>query len=309
MGRKVIQLNPTTLAITLPKKWTKDYNVTKGNEVSVEEDESGNLMLRTSKPLFNKTEIALTTKDIEQPKKISHNAVRTILVNALRKGYHEINVTFDTPSIMKSINEVVSEVLGYEIVEQTNTNCTIKNIVTITDTNIDKFFIKFQHMAKHLGKLVYNELKENTPNNEEISSYFVMIERNFNSFYRLIMEDTKMKINDKICFFGAVNQLYQALRNINMAHKQYIIMNHKVNKKTLHYAQEVLNFMDNILQFSNTKQLNTISSLINTMNTLTITEINKLISENSKDNSILMHWSFAARRFWDFMSPYIASIV
>ena len=254
MARKVFQINPTTLAITLPKKWTVTYNVVKGNEVSVEEDESGNLMLRTDRPLINKTEITLTTKDIEQPKKISHNAVRAILINALRKGYHEIKVSFDTPSTMKAINDVVSEVLGYEIVEQTNINCTIKNIVTISDTNIDKFFIKFQHMARHLGKLVYSELENSQPNNEEISSYFVMIERNFNSFYRLIMEDAKMKINDKICFFGAINQLYQALRNINMVHKQYTTSNHKVNKKTLQYAKEVLKFMDNILQFSNTKQ-------------------------------------------------------
>lgn len=122
MKRKVIQHGPVTLTVSLPFRWVKSHNISKGDELNVEEEGrvlrvySGDAHL-----LSNKTSANFSGLDV--------GTINSILAVLHKSGYDEINITFDSPQIVKMIQDRINSMLiGYEIIEQKGDSCTVKNI-------------------------------------------------------------------------------------------------------------------------------------------------------------------------------------
>ena len=96
MKRRLIQLSPTTLAITLPKKWTEKNSLKKGVDLEVSEKGKG-LLLEPKGPVSKEK----ATIDLQRLGTFDKNFISTLY----QAGYDEIDVIYDDPEIITTIQK------------------------------------------------------------------------------------------------------------------------------------------------------------------------------------------------------------
>ncbi|MBS3127822.1 AbrB/MazE/SpoVT family DNA-binding domain-containing protein [Candidatus Woesearchaeota archaeon] len=131
MKRKVIQIAKSTQLVSLPRAWTKKYNIQKGDELDIEE-ESNKLIVSTEK------NVILGTKEVDVT-----NLDRLTIIFFIRSlykiGYDEMTITFKNQvcldlrnnkqvPVMEVITREVSRLNGVEIFTQKEGYCIIKTI-------------------------------------------------------------------------------------------------------------------------------------------------------------------------------------
>ena len=120
MKRRVIQIANSTQLISLPRKWTQQFGIKKGDELEVE-------------ARGNKIEIS-TEKgvSIEKAELNIDNLAPMILrclVAIYKKGVDEVKVTLNNPNLAYEIQKSIrKETVGYEIVDQGKNYCLIKQV-------------------------------------------------------------------------------------------------------------------------------------------------------------------------------------
>jgi len=306
MIRKVIQQGPNTLGVSLPSKWIKEHGIKKGDDINIDQLES-DLIIGSKNHPISETKIHIPTQDIPLDKEKNPNRyiVRAIIINALRKGHDKIRVTFDSPKSLKAINSCVDEVLGYDITEQSSNYCIIENIVELKDNDFHKQLTKFRHVIINFSDLIQENIINNKKNLEEINSTFISVEKNYNTFCSFLLNKLQSKTKEKLFLFNSIEHLYQATRNMFYAAK----LNIPLSKSGTKYAKDVFNYVNQVIDFIAKKDLTKILDLNLLKNKLTYHTINNLICKNQKENPTLLQLSFVARRCWDAVSPYTASII
>ncbi len=120
MKRKVIQIADSTQLVSLPRKWCVQQGIKKGDELNVEAVGPTIIVSSGSVPSVERVEIKL--KD--------YGVLASRCIHSLyKKGVDEILVHFDSPNDISIIqNSLQNETVGYEIVENTDKHCLIKNV-------------------------------------------------------------------------------------------------------------------------------------------------------------------------------------
>lgn len=160
MKRKIIKLGSSTLVVSLPSKWTKEYDLVQGDELEVDE-RNKELILSTEKfsPESRKT------IDISE---LDTKLVERFLLGAYIQGYDEIKLIFNRPEIIDlktkkkilTINYIQSIVnsllISMEIIDQKEDSCILKDLSHISDTAFEPvlrrvFLLLKQMSANTLG--------------------------------------------------------------------------------------------------------------------------------------------------------------
>jgi len=121
MKRKLVKQGAATLMVSLPAKWAKENGLDKGDEVNVEED-GKRLVIKLSEE---------TKKEQKAKINVSNYTplVNRVLMALYIKGIDELEVTFSRPEEIKDFQKrVINELIGFEILQQSNTSMTIKDI-------------------------------------------------------------------------------------------------------------------------------------------------------------------------------------
>ncbi len=119
MKRKVSRIGASTLMVSLPSKWCKAYNVKKGDEIELQED-NGNLLLQ----LQYQAEGKRARIDARQMEKLNTN----FITGAYQLGYDELEILFRNDQDFQDIQKAIQSCIGYEIVNVGEKHCTIKDI-------------------------------------------------------------------------------------------------------------------------------------------------------------------------------------
>ena len=129
MKRKIVKQGAATLMVSLPSKWARQYGLKKGDEVDIEE--SGKKLIlsaSTDKKERNKVSIDISGY---------YPLVNRVLLSLYIKGVDELEVSFSDHSEIKDFQRrVLSELLGFEIMKQTQNSILIKDITEAADQNI-----------------------------------------------------------------------------------------------------------------------------------------------------------------------------
>jgi len=155
MRRKIVKQGKDTLTVSIPREWARENKIEPNDDVEM--IESGKkLIISTDKELIDK-ELKITiniTKD--QP------FLRRHLTTYYKRGINEIKLNFENPSIVSKIDDETQNLLGFEIVEQTQTYCVIKNVSKILEKEFDpllrRFFFVIQDM---LNVIIDSIVKKN----------------------------------------------------------------------------------------------------------------------------------------------------
>lgn len=134
MRRKVILLAGKTFVISIPSKWAKKNNIKKGEELDVIESESNLTIALLQRNV--QTSACIDVSDLNS------SLLWHYLVSAYVKGIEEIELKFSEKEIfnprtqskvstIKFIANVVSSLIGMELVRHGNSFCIIKEVSSI----------------------------------------------------------------------------------------------------------------------------------------------------------------------------------
>lgn len=118
--RKLIAHGPSSLTVALPHKWVKKYNLHKGNEVVINEEDKSLRISSTPSERTKTINIDLTKHDWP--------AIVAVLTTTYRRGYDEIRVNYETPEEYQSIANAIHSLLGYAVMENRKGKCLIKSL-------------------------------------------------------------------------------------------------------------------------------------------------------------------------------------
>ncbi|MDO8555918.1 MAG: AbrB/MazE/SpoVT family DNA-binding domain-containing protein [Nanoarchaeota archaeon] len=122
MQRKVSKIGPSTLMISLPTKWVKTYNIKKGDTLDIIEE--GNKLTINNNQQKQQTSITINAEHL-------NTMFNRVLGGCYKKGYETIIIQFKDHQQLISLYPQVTKKsawIGLEIIEQTETSITLKQI-------------------------------------------------------------------------------------------------------------------------------------------------------------------------------------
>ncbi len=155
MKRKVIQLAHKTLVVSLPSKWVKKYQISKGGELDAEE-RGQQIVFSTS--LHSESErISVDFSELN-----SEVIRRWVLASLHKSGYDEIEITYKDESVPGIIQERIREVLtGFAIVEQGKNRCVIRVVAEEQEKEFEAVLRRAFLVVKNMGEGIYDYVKDN----------------------------------------------------------------------------------------------------------------------------------------------------
>lgn len=152
MKRKVIQIAESTQLISLPRKWAKEYNIQKGDELEITE-QGNQLLVSTEKDVeVDKAQIDITNLDPIVPR---------ILHALYKKGCDEIYIKYSNPTSLIVVQNMLKEdLIGYEIIKQGKDHCVIKTIAGAYEREFEsmlrRIFLVLNSMSKGILEAMEN---------------------------------------------------------------------------------------------------------------------------------------------------------
>lgn len=166
--RKVVQHGPSTLIVSLPSRWVKKYNVQKGSELEVIEEDN-NLVVGTDiSPKLMEVDINITGLD--------RTSIMYAIRSLYRSGYDKVNVTFENQvteyqriknnlNVLSVIHTEVNRLVGYEIIKEREKSCVIMDLQETSTKDFDQVLRRIFLLLKD----TYQDFLEGIKTNDIIS--------------------------------------------------------------------------------------------------------------------------------------------
>jgi phosphate uptake regulator len=154
MKRKIVLHGPSTMTVSLPSEWVKRYGVAKGDELSMEE-RGRELHIRLDKERTSKSKEI----DIGTLKRVG----KSCITSAYRQGFDELTLHFQHPSYREVVHDLLSkELTGLEIIRQTSTSCTLKDLTGHTADEFHNALRRIWLLLIDLSEATHDSLVKGT---------------------------------------------------------------------------------------------------------------------------------------------------
>lgn len=236
MKRKVIKQGNGTLTITLPKEWTEEVGITGKSEVDIEN--LGN-------------ELLIRSSDSKTGKRInvvleSNNKDYTlqILRNVYLSGYDEAYIQYYDDKSIGLVRKAIDDMIGYQIFEQNNKGCLIKNISEVINEEFSVLLRKVFLLKKNMFEILLEDVKANDLRNLEHLKDIVKTMHRFGDYCRRTI------IKKHIFNNYESTRLYLIItRLLICAHSIKYIYEQLIEIKNLHLSKECINFMEDTYNY------------------------------------------------------------
>ena len=170
MKRKLVQQGSATLMISLPSKWIKSNKLLKGDELNV--IEKGDFLQLCTEEKKSAKSVSI---DLAQLDPIHKRAIAGCYMN----GVDEIRVTYKDPKILRKIqDEILYDLIGFDIVSQSRNACTIKAISTLNPGDFDQLLRRTFLLLKSM----FEEIITCAKSKETKLEHVIYTDRNVNKF-------------------------------------------------------------------------------------------------------------------------------
>jgi len=196
--RKVQRLGPSTLAMTLPAEWAQEYDVEKGDEVSLRLGSKGMLTVMPESVQTEESEAVIKTGDLDA------DAVERAIVAQYVLGRRIIHIEAGEGETLQSthINAVYNaetQLMGLGVVEETPNSIAIRCSVDPVDFTLDNLLERLEST----GSTMRNEaVKALAHSNPDLAQRALNRERQANKIFVLLLR-----------------LLFTAYQNPNLAHE------------------------------------------------------------------------------------------
>jgi len=225
-----VKQGAATLMISLPAKWTKQFSLKKGDEVDIEESE-GNLLIGAKKLAKEKTKIELKGD-------LGMESANLDILALYLKGFDEIEVSVDDSKIIKKIqDEILSVLIGFEIVRQEKNSCVIKEIAVPSENEFENMVQRLWFLAEQMGQESLETLEEGKTNLESVE----YMDKNINKFAFFCMRTLNKKSGKR--------GLYLIINNLELIGDSYRMMAKFITKHKVKPSAEEIDLLKETISF------------------------------------------------------------
>lgn len=226
MKRKLIKHGPTSLTISLPKEWTDKFNLKKGDEIDLKEIET-RLVINCN------NENKKTESRIFNCANIDQENIREYIIGLYKAGIKDVKLNNIKKDCLEKIKNVVSNSIGWEIIEESKEGLRILDIGSTDEETI----LKAENQIYWRIENMIEEVIENKSSNDHV--YEIDMEINRLSFF--VMRNLSLKFSAKPETFlryekvALLEELGDSIRNYNKFSKR-----DKQEKELLIKFQEII---------------------------------------------------------------------
>jgi phosphate uptake regulator len=228
MKRKVNRVGTNTLTVSLPTKWTKNNNIVKGDELLVEEE-------------GNKLTILKGKNNKKSEKKIveikGDNYLERFIAVPCIHGYDEVKVIFDSPDVIARITRSVNRFIGFEIVEQDEKSCLIKNIAPELEEDFQVTFNRLIHVVSTISTEFRTFIENEDKTKFKTISGLRDLARKFQIFCARLIHKNIETDSCNFQLYYIVNVLQSITWDFKEAYRLYSEGNANVNKCIKEYVK------------------------------------------------------------------------
>ncbi len=159
MRRKIVRHGPSSLTISLPLNWLKKNGLKNGNEVKIFE---------------NNSELIIRGKGEREKKRMTldlceRRFTTRLFVMPYIRGYDLIKIKFKSYEILERIQKNIGLMFGFEIVQEEENSCLIKNVAESKSQEFEIIFSRMFNVCTHmLDELANYIIKEDKKALEKI---------------------------------------------------------------------------------------------------------------------------------------------
>jgi len=130
MKRKLVKQGTATMMISLPSKWIKENKLEKGSEVDLTE-QGHELVISSDNISSEKNNASIDISSLSP-------LVNRIIISYYVKGIDELEIKFSKREEVKDFaNRIIHELIGFEIIKQTQNSLIIKDITGLEKQDVD----------------------------------------------------------------------------------------------------------------------------------------------------------------------------
>lgn len=284
--------------VSLPSKWIKQFNLKKGDEISIEEVENSLLISKESKKEKKKVNLNLTN--------YTESAIRTGIINSYRSGVDIIEINFKDESQYKIIlNTINNYLIGFDVIKKEKNICIIENITEPSEEQFDVLFRKILYNISLLINGTEARLKEESKfeDYEEI----VLSIHKYDNFCRRVISKQNTFGNESKLFWTFSGILIHGQRELY--HLNKFLDKNKVNFKNFEFFSHLKKAFDLLSQGYVQKNISKLEELHELEKKIIYSDFYKLIQTNKKENIVLYHLAVAIKDFYLASSPLVGLLL
>ncbi len=163
MKRKLVRQGGSALTVTLPVQWVRQHGLQPGSEVSLENQ--GSRLVIDAQDSAAEDGISIDISGLDHALAIDQ------IIMAYKLGYGRIEVLFSAPTIPDAktgkrvdaigvVQDIASELVGVEVVEQKEGSCVIVDLSAPADKEFDAILRRIFLMVLSLGEESLKAVRE-----------------------------------------------------------------------------------------------------------------------------------------------------
>ncbi len=204
--RKLVKWGSSkTLIMSLPRTWTKKYNLSDENEVQVLENPDGSLLIL---PLEMGLEDQVWEANIKSDQYDDMQMLSYVIQTKFLDGNDIIRITSKDPftdTRYHEITEIVSGLIGFEILSKTPTEIVIKDIMALKETSIEEL-VKMvsttvlelmNNFVDAISPINYSTLEAILSSKDNVHKYYLRVHRQLRKALMQPSLLTKMNIKSQ----------------------------------------------------------------------------------------------------------------
>jgi len=179
--RKVQRLGPSTLAMTLPASWAKEYDVEKADEVTIRQSGKGTLTITPESTRDEDSEASIDAQHFDA------DSVERAILGQYVLGRRIIHVTGDETLDSEHINAVYkaeTQLMGLGVIEETPERITIRCSVDPEDFTLDNLLERLENTGATMREEAVKALAHD---NEDLAQRALNRERQANKIFVLLL--------------------------------------------------------------------------------------------------------------------------
>ena len=298
MKRRIIQIAESTVLVSLPSKWVKKHNLKKGDEVEVKERGTQIIIETDNKDITKKLQIDATT--------INERALRYTLGAALKLGFTEIEIKYDSKEQLETVNDILKNLyVGFASMEQKSNKITLKKISKDLEEEFNPSFRRAFLVTISLSDSVLDCIKKS-----EFNSLLELI--NLEKTNNQLTNFCERMLNDGIYEHSKTTFLYTILWNLEKIADEYkylckILNENKIdlNKNTIKLLEETNRLLRDYYNLSYEFKIEKINDLEELRNDINLKYLECLKNNNNIELEVINHIIAIASKCSDFTTNII----
>ena len=250
--RRVQMTGGSSYVVTLPKDWIKSLKVKKNDPLGLLMQSDGTLLI-TTKMTQDKTH---RIKEFDVNDTTNQTYLLRRLIGAYISGYTSIKIKSSKrmpPSMRVIIRKFTQTTIGQEIVEETDTTITLKDLLNPTEMPFDKTIRRMHIIVKSMHEDAMRALEENDKKlaedvisrDNDVDRLHWLVARQHNIILRNVSLAEKMDITiemSSICFL--ISRIIERIGDhiVRIAQNILSLVDDKLNKEIverIHSASEL----------------------------------------------------------------------